>query len=204
MATMSSSGESVFQDNLGAHNANKLTNPVVIILVVWFMAMGSLLVVHYFNKKKPQINKAGIMKIHAKFNTLSDEEKIRVKYSELGIIELANGDLRVVDSRLESKEGDPAGLKGLAWRRIEFAIKDPLFLERQTMIKEALRTLNNAERRCLADRHAAIIYENGSYYLVLDPRIYADYVSKYGTDCKSCGDNKKESINNVNKGRRDK
>jgi hypothetical protein len=196
METKSSLGESVLQDSLRPAYNNKLAKPVGIILLVWFIAMASLLGVHYFYKKKPQINKAGIMKIHAKFNTLSDEEKIRVKYSELGIIELANGDLRVVDSRFESKEGDPAALKGLGWRRIEFAIKDPLFLERQTMIKEALRTLNNAERRCFTDRHAAIIYDDGSYFLIIDPKIYADYVSKYGTECKSCSDRKGNSLNN--------
>ena len=119
-----------------------------------------------------------------------------MKYFESGIIELANGDLRIVDNSFESKEGDPASPKGLAWRRIELAIEDPLFLERQTMIKEALRTLNNAERRCFTDRHAAIIYDDGSYYLIVDPKIYADYVSKYGTECKSCGDRKGNSVNN--------
>ena len=204
MATRSSLGESALHDDLGIQQNRKFTKPVGIILAVWFLAMASLLGVHYFLKRRPQINKAGILKIHAKYSGLSDEQKTKMKYSESGIIELANGDLCVIDGTFEDTERSIASEKGLAWRRIAFTIDDPLFLERQKMIREALKTLNNAEKRCLTDRHAAIIYENGSYYLVLDPRIYATYISKYGTECKTCGDNKKESMDNINKGRRDK
>jgi hypothetical protein len=197
MAPRSSLGESALHDNLGIQQNRKFTKPVGIILAVWFIAMTSLLGVHYFLKRKPRANKAGILKIQAKYNSLSDEQKTIMKYSESGIIELANGDLCVIDGTFKESERSIASGKGLAWRRIEFAIEDPLFLERQMMIKEALGTLNNAERRCLTDRHVAIIYDNGSYYLIIDPKIYADYVSKYGTECKSCGDQKGDSTSNL-------
>ena len=196
MATRSSLGESALHDDLRIQQNRKFTKPVGIILAVWFIAMASLLGVHYFLKRRPQINKAGILKIHAKYNSLSDEQKTIMKYSESGIIELANGDLCFIDGTFKDSERSIASENGLAWRRIEFTIDDPLFLERQTMIKEALRTLNNAERRCFTDRHAAIIYDDGSYFLIIDPKIYADYVSKYGTECPSCGDKKGNSLNN--------
>lgn len=180
-------GENLLQDSFRPQHTNKLTKPVVIILVVWFMAMGSLIGVHYFLKRKPQINKAGILKIHAKYNSLSDEEKIRMKYFESGIIELANGELCIVDSSFNDARRNPAGGRGLAGRKIEFQVDDPLFLERQMMIKEAFKTLNKAEKRCLTDGHAVIVFENGAYYLIIDAKIYAEYVLKHGTECGSCG-----------------
>jgi hypothetical protein len=97
--------------------------------------------------------------------------------------------------------GKPAAFKGLVWRRIELTLEDPLLLERQTMVKEALKTLNNSERRCFADRHATIVYDKGSYYLVIDPKIYAEYVQYYGTECKSCDGGKKKSTKISGKGR---
>jgi len=196
MGAKRSLGDGVLECNIAGQPRVRLSKSAATILVIWFVSMASLLGVHYFLKRKPQINKAGIQKIHAMYNSLSDQEKIRMKYFESGIIELANGELRVVDSSFGSQREGPEPLKGLAWRRIEFAIEDPLFLERQTMFKEAVRTLNNAERRCLTDRHAAILYDDGSYYLVIDSKIYADYVAKYGTECPSCGDRKGNSSNN--------
>jgi len=80
--------------------------------------------------------------------------------------------------------------KGFSKRKIEFYIDDPLFLERQIMIKEAFRRLNNAEKRCVTDRHAVILYCDGAYYLFFDPEIYKEYVFKYGTECKYCEEKK--------------
>jgi len=55
---------------------------VWIISVIWFLAIGSLLGIHYSLKKKPQINKAEIRKIEAKPKSSTDEQKIRMKYFE--------------------------------------------------------------------------------------------------------------------------
>jgi len=175
------------RDTSSGFTRMRMFKPAGTIFVVWAVAMVSLLGAHYLLKRKPQVNKVGIQKIHARYYSLSDQEKLRMKYFESGIIELASGELLIVDGA-ENSAGDPITAKGLTWRRIAFAIEDPLLLERQTMIREALRTLNNAERHCFMDRHAAIIHQDGSYYLAIDPRIYADYVSKYGTECPSCGD----------------
>ena len=166
--------------------------------------MASLLGVHYLLKRKPQINRAQILKIQEKFRSLSDQGKMRMKYLESGIIELANGDLCVVDGKAKHNEMNLEGGNGLVWRKIEFAIEDPLLLERLTMFQEARKTLNNAEKRCLADRHAAVIYADGEYYLIMDPKMYADYVLRYGTECKSCGESEAKQIKNVFEGRIEK
>ncbi len=195
MATRSSLGESALHDDLGIQQNRKFTKPVGIILAVWFLAMASLLGVHYFLKRKPRANNAGILKIQAKYNTLSDEDKTKIKYFEAGIIELANGDLFVVEGNLKVNDQNLAGGNREVWRKIEFFIDDPLLLERETMTGEAVKTLNNAEKRCLTDGRAAIIYEDGGYYLVVDPKIYADYVLRYGTECVSCEKKVRESTN---------
>lgn len=91
MATRGSLAESALHNDLGIQQNRKFTKPVGIILAVWFIAMASLLGVHYFLKRRPQISKAGILKIHAKYNSLSDAQKTKMKYFESGIIELAMG-----------------------------------------------------------------------------------------------------------------
>ena len=192
MGTRTWGGENVLGANPGPEKSKKLTKQVIVIFIVWFVAMASLLGVHYLLKKRPQINKSGIQEIREKYAALNDQEKIRMKYFESGMIELANGALFVVDG---NGQGEPEA-NGLVWRKIEFAIDDPLLLERMTMFKEAHKTLNNAERRCLVDRHAAIIHSEGEYYLVLDKKIYDEYVLRYGTECKSCGDKAKSIKNN--------
>jgi len=161
--------------------------PTVLIIVIWLIAMGSLLGIHYFFKKKPQINKTVIMKIEAKLESLTDEQKTKMRYFESGIIELASGDLCIVDSGLEDNE---IMKRGLSERKIEFHIDDPLFLERQMMIKEAFKRLNDAEKHCVTDMHSVILYRDGAYYLIFDPKIYKEYIFKYGTECKSCEDKK--------------
>lgn len=142
-----------------------------ILLVIWFLAIGSLLGIHYSLKKKPRLNKAEITKIEAMFKSLSDEQRISIKYFEGGILKSPSGELSVVDSGLE--ENEMRG-KGLSVRKIEFVVDDPLFLERQMMVREASKRLNNAEKHLVMDRHAVILYRDGAYYLVYDPEIYRE------------------------------
>jgi hypothetical protein len=59
-------------------------------------------------------------------------------------------------------------------RKIEFQITDQLLLERQTMVREAVRTLNNAEKKCLTEGFAAIIFRQGFYFLIYDQKKYAE------------------------------
>ncbi|MDH7512435.1 MAG: hypothetical protein QHH14_05770 [Clostridiales bacterium] len=106
-----------------------------------------------------------------------------MKYFEGGILESRSGDVFIIETTMDNDEIEK---RGLALKTIEFHIDDPLFLERQMMIKEAFKRLNNAEKRCVMDKHAVILYRDGAYCLVYDPEIYNDYVVKYGTECKSC------------------
>lgn len=63
------------------------------------------------------------------------------------------------------------------------------------MVKEAYRTLNNAEKKCFADHFAAIVYRDGEYFLCFDKKKYSEYVLKYGTECKQCEELKKSNSN---------
>lgn len=78
-------------------------------------------------------------------------------------------------------------------RKIDFQIEDQLSLERQTMVREAIRTLNNAEKRCLFEGFAGIVFRDGYYYLIYDKKKYAEYILKYGTECKSCEELKRQN-----------
>ncbi len=60
-------------------------------------------------------------------------------------------------------------------------------MERRMMVGEIFKKLNNAEKICYADGHAAILYREGSYYFTIIPSIYEKYAKIYGTDCSDCG-----------------
>ena len=79
----------------------------------------------------------------------------------------------------------------IAMKKIDFIILDPILLQRRYMIGEAFKTLNDAEKKCVADRCASIIYRNGEYFLSYDKIKYAEYVKKYGTECKQCDELRK-------------
>jgi hypothetical protein len=187
MRRTETSCESIAQNHPGLQRKTNIIIPTVLIIIIWFIAVGSLLGIHYFFKKKPKINKTAITKIEAKLKSLTDEQKTKMRYFESGIVELASGDLRIVDSGLED---DEIMKSGVSERKIEFHIDDPLFLERQMIIREAFRKLNNAEKHCVTDMHAVILYRDGACYLVFDPKIYKQYIFKYGNECKSCEDKK--------------
>lgn len=197
-------GDKILQDSSRSNSSGKLIKPIVIILVVWLLAMTSLLGVHYYFKRAPKvrINKIGLLKIQAKYNALSDEDKRKIDYFEAGIIESADGDLFIVDDNTRINDQNLASGNGCAWRKIEYSIDDPLLFERKAMIREAINTLNNSEKLCLTDGRAAIIYKDGEYYLVIDTKTYADYVSKYGVECKLC--EKRKVINKSKIGREEK
>ena len=203
MGTRTWGGENVLGANPGPEKSNKLTKQVIVIFVVWFVAMASLLGVHFILKRRSQADRKGSLKIQSTYVALSDEEKIRIKYFEAGIIRLANGDVRIVDGNARNNDQTLFSGNRLTWKKINFSILDPLLAEREANIHEAIKTLNNAEKRCYVDRHATIINKNGDYYLVIDSETYADYVRRYGTECSSCGKELRETINSKN-GRNEK
>ena len=83
---------------------------IFVLIIIWLIAMGSLMGVHFFFKKKPQINKTAIMKINSEFKKMNDAQKTKMRYFESGIIGLASGDLCIVDSGLEHNEIMKRGL----------------------------------------------------------------------------------------------
>lgn len=190
--------------NLKTNYKNPVVRSTGLIIIIWFLAISSILGFHYYFKQKPRINRDQIKKIREKYASLNDEQKIRLKYLECGILELASGEVYFLEGNSGDNRMNQASGSRLAYRKIEFSIEDPLLLERQMMFKEALKTLNNAEKHCFSDRHAAIISNDGKYYLAVDAEIYADYVKKYGTKCRSCENAKAVSIKNINKRRTDK
>jgi len=159
--------------------------PALLLLLLWAAAMVSLLGVHYF-LNKPKVNKALIAEIKARIESLTPEQKIKLKYYEGGVIRTSERGLIFVDNKSLPDEIEKAGL---SLRKIEFQVEDPLLLERQMMVREAMKKLNEAERRLVAHGYGVILVkEEGNYYLIFDSRIYKDYVDKYGTECKNCGD----------------
>lgn len=71
-------------------------------------------------------------------------------------------------------------------KKIEFRINDRLRLERQMIATEAFRWLNNAEKECVEDGYASILFSRGEYSLIIDKAKYLEYVAKYGTKCEQC------------------
>jgi hypothetical protein len=64
------------------------------------------------------------------------------------------------------------------------------------MFNEAFKTLNSAEKKCLEDGFAAIIFHKGDHCSICDSKKYPEYVLKYGTECKTGDELRKEEKKN--------
>jgi len=155
------------------------------LLLLWAAAIVSILGVHYF-LNRPKVNKALLAEIKTRIEGLTPEQKIKLKYYEGGFIKISERGLIFVDNKFLPNEREKAGL---SFRKIEFQVEDPLLLERQMMVRAAMKKLNEAERRLIAHGYGVILVkDDGSYYLIFDSRKYKEYVDKYGTECKTCGE----------------
>jgi len=54
------------------------------------------------------------------------------------------------------------------------------------MVREAFKSLTNAEKPCIIEGYAVIIFQNDDYYLIYNPKIYNKYVIKYKKECITC------------------
>lgn len=79
----------------------------------------------FFLKKEPQTSRT-VVKIAAKFKSLNDEEKIKIKYFECGIIKLANGKLHIGGKGFEDEERDLIAKKELSEKKLNL-LSMPLF-----------------------------------------------------------------------------
>lgn len=125
------------------------------------------------------------------FQSLNDEEKTNVVRYDTAILRLNDESFHLIGRGYEVEENDLLSEKKIAIKKIEVRIADPILLERRSMVNEAVRTLNNAEKKCLQDHFASIVYRNGNYYLYLDSKKYAEYVIKYGKECEECEESAK-------------
>jgi len=128
------------------------------------------------------------------FQSLNDEEKTNVARYDTAILRLNDESFHLIGHGYEVEENDLLSENKIAIKKIEVRIADPILLERRSMVSEAVRTLNNAEKKCLQDHFASIVYRNGNYYLCLDPKKYAEYVIKYGEECKECEESAKAKL----------
>lgn len=162
-------------------------------LAIWLICACSLLAVRYLSHRRPNTPRFATEAkgIYADLESLS---KQKIALYESAILKLGDDSVHLVGSGFEFELESLISDKKLSVRKIDFVIEDPLLLERRIMVGEAFKTLNNAEKRCLIDGFASILFRNGFYQLIYDPIKYKDYVLKYGTECKSCEEIKK-SVN---------
>lgn len=106
---------------------------------------------------------------------------------ENAFIKLDEGEHRLVGIDYLSQEKDLTERGVMNIKKIEFHVADSIALERRAMAGEAFKTLNNAEKICYADGYAAILFREGSYFLLINSNAFRKYAMKYGTDCSACG-----------------
>lgn len=163
------------------------------ILLMWAVCIGSIFGVRTYLHKKPKPSEYSL-KSRAIFLGMNNEDRKRLMHLESGMLRLNDESIHLVGSGYESEEDRLLSEDALSSRKIDFHINDILLLERRMMFSEAYKTLNNAEKQCLNDGFATIIFRNSEYFFMFDSSKYHNYVSKYGTECKTCEELKKKDI----------
>jgi hypothetical protein len=161
-------------------------------IIIWSLCIASLLTIRFYKKKRPSVEDF-FLRGQAIFQSLTDEEKTNVARYDTGLLRLKDESFHLVGRGYELEEGNLIKENRLSLEKIVIPKIDPILLERQYMVGEAFRTLNNAEKKCIQDRFALIIYRDGDYYLCFDGSKYAEYVLKYGTECTTCEELAKKS-----------
>ena len=140
---------------------------ISLFIIIWAVAIASLLAVHYFITKRPKIDKTEVNKFKEITEALTPEERAKIKYYEAGLIKFADGKLAFISDHHSLEE---IIAMGLSLKEIGFRIEDPLLLERQMMVREAFWHLNEGEKHLVADRYAVIT--NGIAQLVMEHFIW--------------------------------
>lgn len=109
-------------------------------------------------------------------NSLDNEEKTNIARFESTLLRLNDESFRLIGIGHESEENELISNNRISSREIDFHIDDPVRIERQLMVSEAFKTLNAAEKKCLEDGFAAIVFQKGSYCLIFDSIKYPESV----------------------------
>jgi hypothetical protein len=158
---------------------------LLLIVAVWLLCLASLFGVRAYKKKRPRVEEF-VLKGQAIFQSLNDEEKTNIARYDSALLRLNAESFHLVGRGNELEEADLLKQNRLSLKKIKIPKVDPILLERQYMAGEVFRTLNNAEKRCIQDRFASILFRDGDYFLCFDAKKYSEYVLKYGTECTTC------------------
>jgi hypothetical protein len=165
-------------------------NFVITATVVWLAGAISLIGIHKYLNRIPKTPDY-VVKGRALIDSLEESKKIKFAYLESALIRLNDGSLQLIGAGSEATEAGLLNKNLIFKRKLSIQIDDPILVERQAMVTEAFKKLNNAEKRCIQDRYATFLYSQGDYYLVLDSSRYSEYVKRYGTLCETCGQAKR-------------
>lgn len=168
-------------------------NLTIAIVVLWVICIGSLFGIHAYKNKKPKPSEYSL-NARAVFRGMNDEEKTKLMHIDSGMLRLKDKSIHLVGSGYEAEEGQLLSEEIISIKHIDFRIDDIVLLERRMMFSIAYRTLNNAEKQCLKDGFATVVFRNGEYYYLFDRAKYKEYVLKYGTECKTCEELKKQKM----------
>jgi hypothetical protein len=156
---------------------------------LWVLAMGSLISVHFWLKKKPTIRRDTSI-IEAYIKGLDQSLRTQIGRYEDAALVTEDGRIRLIGRDFELETDELARADIINSKNIDIRIEDPLALERRIMASEVFKKLNNAEKVCLADGYGAILFRNGSYQFVVIRSVYERYIKIYGTGCSNCGESK--------------
>lgn len=141
-----------------------------LLVLIWFLAMASLLGVHFILNNHHNHNLISFPSedIDQLIANVNEETKKNPAYFEAGIIKLADNGYQFVGRGYEAEEADLIESKRLSIRRIEFSIDDPVLLERRILSTEAFKLLNNAEKKRWPIIMLALYIETGlSHYYII-------------------------------------
>jgi hypothetical protein len=161
----------------------------VLLAAMWLLSLGSLIGVHFWLKGKPRNTKSP-SKLEMFYRGLDQDLKSRFDHYEDGALLMEDGGIYLVGRDFEQETNRLIKTDTVSVKGMDVHIEDPVALERRMMAGEVFKRLNNAEKICLADGHAAILFQSGGYRFVAVRSIYERYIRKYGTACTSCGDAK--------------
>lgn len=157
--------------------------------VLWLLAMGSLIGVHLGIRKKPSPKRAP-SKIVTFIKTLDQDLRIQLSHYEDAAILMENGEINLIGRDFKQVTRSLADANIIHIKKVDVQIGDRLALERSMLAGEVFKKLNNAEKVCLADGHAAILFQDGDYRFIVVRAIYEKYIEKYGTACTACEDSR--------------
>jgi hypothetical protein len=156
---------------------------------LWLFAVSTPLVFHYTRKYALERDYRHFLENSSKyksfFNTLSEAQKDKIVYSNLGLIRMSEDDFCIVGDEKETEEL----IKNhkIIVRKIDYEMIDIKKLILRSALMDVRAKLNDAEKKLLNDYYGVILAtENDEFFIVLNSELYPKYVEKYGTECKSC------------------